>query len=220
MWTKIKQFILDLVFPVNCLGCKKQGEILCLSCIEKIPLKQDSDTKFNLIGIDKIITGVNYYHPVVKQAVHAFKYPPYSTCICKNLSKLLIKALEQSPDSITYLSNNLFVLVPIPLSKTKLAKRGFNQAELIAKQLHEQFKWPINTNLLKKVKNTRSQTDLPYKERKINVKHVFCVLQHKIPKNIILIDDVFTTGATLEQAGQTLRKAGVKKIWAIVLAKT
>ncbi len=216
MW--IKDFLLNIFFPVHCLGCKQQGFLICQSCLDKILIL--GKRKSNIHNLDRLVFALDYRQPLVKKIIKSFKYSPFARSLVKDLTPLLIKFLKQSPEIITYLTKNNFILIPIPLSKRKLAIRGFNQAELIAQELANEFNWLLNSTILKKVKNNRSQSNLTREQRRINVQDVFGVAKKKPGlKNIILVDDIFTTGATLAQAAKTLKQTGGQKIWAIVLAK-
>ncbi len=216
MWTnKLKDLILNTLFPIECLGCHQTGEIICQKCLDKIIVLNKWEA--NLYSLERIVTIFDYQQPLLKKIIKSFKYSPYNLNVLKRLSLLFIKCLKQSPLALNYLTKNKFILVPIPLSRQKLAKRGFNQAELIARELATAFNWPLK-NVLKKTKNNPSQTNLSREQRKLNVQNVFQVKEQP-PANIILIDDVLTTGATLKQAANILQQAGAKKIWAIVLAQ-
>jgi len=216
MWiNKLKDLILNILFPVECLGCYQLGEIICQKCLDKIIILNKWES--NLYSLEKIVTIFDYKQPLLKKTIKSFKYPPYNLNILKKLSPIFIKCLKQSPLSLDYLIKNKFILVPIPLFKRKLAKRGFNQADLIAQELATAFNLPLK-KCLKKIKNTPSQTNLSREQRKLNIQNIFKI-QGELSPNIILIDDVLTTGATLEQAAKILHQAGVKKIWAIVLAQ-
>jgi ComF family protein len=136
----------------------------------------------------------------------------------KELAFLIIShflLLDKKPD----FSN--FVLVPVPLSKKKLKWRGFNQAEEIAKELANFLKIPLISDCLIKTKETKDQVELSEKERKENVKGAFYIKnKEKIAgKNVLLVDDVFTTGATMEEAAKVLKEAGSEKIVGVVVAK-
>jgi ComF family protein len=111
--------------------------------------------------------------------------------------------------------------VPVPLSKKKLRWRGFNQAEEIAKELANFLKIPLISDCLIKTKETKDQVELSEKERKENVKGAFYIKnKEKIAgKNVLLVDDVFTTGATMEEAAKVLNEAGSEKIVGVVVAK-
>lgn len=216
MWiNKLKNLILNALFPIECLGCHQIDEIICQKCLDKIIVLNKWEP--NLYSLRRIVTIFDYQQPLLKKALKSFKYSPYNLNILKKLSPLFIRCLKKSPLALNYLTKNKFVLVPIPLSRQKLAKRGFNQANLIARELATAFNWPLK-KYLKKEKNTPSQTNLSREQRKLNVQNIFKT-QGKIVPNIILIDDILTTGATLEQAAKVLYQAGAKKIWAIVLAQ-
>ncbi|MCH7759092.1 ComF family protein [Patescibacteria group bacterium] len=220
MWKRIKNFLLDLFLPIHCLDCGKEKTFICPPCLAKINFAGQK-TLFPINPLDKILIALDYHQPMVKKAIHCIKYPPHAQIGLQDLSKLLIKFIKKLPGVTYTVAKDNFVLVPIPLTKHKLASRGFNQAELIAQELSQEFKWPL-AKILKKTKDNQSQTKLTPKQRKINVKNVFKIKtgwKNKCPKNIILVDDIITTGATLKEAARILRQSGVKKIWAMVLAK-
>ena len=106
-------------------------------------------------------------------------------------------------------------LVPVPLHPSKFRKRGFNQAELLAREFGKELNIPIRL-LLRKNKETKDQKNLNRMERKKNVKNVFCVnvaeIKKGIPKSILLIDDVSTTGSTLTECAKALKAQGVQKV--------
>lgn len=109
-------------------------------------------------------------------------------------------------------------IVPIPLSPDRLRYRGYNQCLLLAKSLSKHSGWPV-ANLLKGDRMEFSQVDVKSKsERKKNVKGVFKIRDGEIPEEVILLDDVITTGATVEEACRVLKRAGVKKVVALALA--
>jgi len=166
-----------------------------------------------------MIIALDYKKYLVKKIIKTFKYPPYIESLKKVLGSALITAIQKFPDDIFYLKKNNFVLIPIPLSPLKLAQRGFNQSKLIAEELSQKLSLKHCPQLLKKIKNTKSQTNLSAEQRKTNVHGVFSVKNNNCPPNIILVDDICTTGATLQESAKILRQAGAKKIWAFVIAK-
>ncbi|MDA2922905.1 hypothetical protein MYX07_06610, partial [Patescibacteria group bacterium AH-259-L07] len=169
MLKKVKQYIQQLFFPINCIGCKKEQTLLCTSCIKTVPLFK-SYTSHKLPSLDTILIAANYHHPLVNKAIKIAKYRPYAITLMPALSTLTIKYLYQFPKICAYISDNHFVLVPIPLSRHKYAHRGFNQAERLAHELLKEFKWPLHTKLLIKAKHTPSQTELSITSRKTNIK--------------------------------------------------
>jgi ComF family protein len=206
---KMKNFFLDLIFPKFCLGCKREGNFLCQDCFSTLEILT-SHQKFNGKNLADLYFPVNYENFLVKKLISNFKYPPLIRELKKELALVIIShflLLDKKPNFSD------FVLVPIPLSKKKLKWRGFNQAEEIAKELADFLKIPLILDCLIKIKETRDQVELSEKERRKNVKGVFFV------RNVLLVDDVFTTGATMEEAARVLKETGAKKIVGIVVAK-
>ncbi|MCX6740832.1 MAG: ComF family protein [Candidatus Parcubacteria bacterium] len=230
--SKIKRCLLDLIFPVQCLGCGRSDSYLCPHCLESILLidyfvcpvcrrpstngqtcpRCQSKTK-----LDGLIYALNYDQPLVRQAVHAIKYS-FIQDLMPIMANLLIKVLDQSCFHQDFRAD---AVIPIPLHRQKLAQRGFNQAELLAEILGRKYSWKIDNKVLQRTRSTRSQTELPRLKRLANVKNIFRVRTPESikNKNIILVDDVCTTGATLEEATKILKQHGAAKIWAITLAR-
>jgi ComF family protein len=214
---KIKEFILDLIFPKFCLGCKKEGSFLCEDCFSILDISTNHQ-RFKGKNLTDLYFPVNYENFLVKKLIQNFKYPPLIKELKKELALIIIShllLLDKKPDFSD------FILVPIPLSKKKLRWRGFNQAEEIARELANFLKIPLISDCLVKIKETKDQVELSEKERRENVKGVFFVKNKEeiVGRNILLVDDVFTTGATMEEAARVLKEAGAEKIVGIVIAK-
>ena len=110
-------------------------------------------------------------------------------------------------------------LIPIPLHPARRRKRGYNQAELLAKELSLRSGIPIDKNLLIRTKNTRAQKELSDQERKANLKHAFSVREKRIPyKKIILVDDIYTTGSTMDEAAAVLKARGAEMIYFLCIS--
>jgi ComF family protein len=217
MWIKKwPKNILNLFFPCFCLYCSAEGKIICDQCLKKIPVRGKIRTNF--YSLDKIIYFFNYRHPLVKKAIQTFKYPPYQKEILNYLFLLIAPFWRKNKSLVQQMKKNNFVIVPVPLTRRKKAQRGFNQSELIAQKFSQQFNLPLALNLVKKKKQTPSQTKLNREQRRKNVKDVWQV-KDNCPRQIIIVDDVLTTGATITQMAQALEKAGAENIWAIILAK-
>lgn len=134
----------------------------------------------------------------------------------------MYEGLIQKEEFITSLQkSNQTYLVPVPLHKSKLRKRGYNQAQLLSLGLSKKLNIPT-IDMLLRVKNTRSQVGLERKKRVENICGAFSlapnILISQYP-NIFLIDDVLTTGSTLLEAANVLKRNGVKKVWGIALAR-
>lgn len=153
----------------------------------------------------------------------SFKYKPYLTDIKSVFIDLFYESLIQNEYFSKLTTQDKWILVPIPLSKTKLRKRGYNQAEILAKELAKRFNLQ-SQNVLKRVKDTKTQVGKSSVDRKLNIKGAFVIspsASSGFRKNcsILLIDDVVTTGSTLKEAANVLKRAGAKKVIGLTLAR-
>lgn len=247
MFQAIRKFVLDLFFPKKCLACGKANTYLCDSCFNKIaclPARQEivQNNKCPFCDrpvapsqickkckeryfLDKLIWATPYSSALIKELIKAFKYL-YIKELAKPLAHLLIAQCGTLD-----LPHNV-VVMPIPLHKQRLRERDFNQAELLAKEVARYFSIPLETEAIKRTRFTTPQVKIKdHKTRRANIKNIFeinpkfakkCVTENKNllkDKTIILIDDVFTTGATLSEAAKVLKQAGVKEVWGLVVAK-
>lgn len=115
---------------------------------------------------------------------------------------------------------NIDVILSVPLHKKKEQKRGYNQAYLITKELGRLLKTQEKSHVLKRIKNTESQSLLPKYKRQSNVKGAFLVVYPSQieGKNVLLVDDIITTGSTLNECSRILKEAGAKNVFVAVLA--
>jgi len=208
--------LFDFLFPVTCLGCGLTGKLICSACLSQIILLGQHLPPTH--HVDKTMVILDYRQPLVKKAVKNLKYPPFNRKILDYLAPFLTEFLKLSPNLAKQLKHNGFILIPVPLTKRKLAWRGFNQASLIAEEIAAELNLNMDAKILRKTRSTSSQTGLDFRRRKDNVKNVFKA-KKSCPANVLLVDDVLTTGATLDAAADALRQVGAKKIWAVVLAK-
>ena len=201
---KILSKILSVLFPQKCLGCKKENEILCQNCLEKI---SRPDTPY-LKGVH---IASNYQDLVLKKALWMLKYQDVKQ-LAQPLAELIKKRVWKK------LETEGWIVIPVPLSKNKLRQRGYNQAELIAKAISSNARADI---LFKKF-HTKSQVEVKdKKDRLANLSGSFGITNPETVrgKKIILIDDVRTTGATLSEAKKVLKEAGAKKVIGVVVAR-
>jgi competence protein ComFC len=162
------------------------------------------------------MAATSYQEPALKELVHSFKYKRFIKAQ-KPLGKLLVNYLL----AIGFKGEENLI-VPIPLHPARERTRGFNQAEVIAKLTADYLKLPV-VKVLKRVRKTSPQIDLPKELREENVKNAFDLIDKSVSikgKSVILVDDVYTTGATMKEAAKVLKKNGVKEIKFLVLAKT
>jgi ComF family protein len=163
-----------------------------------------------------LVSIFDYGDPLPAQTIVWGKYK-WLPDIYRILGGLMIERLESEHYR---LPGAELTLCPIPLSKERLRWRGFNQSEIIARELSRHFSWPV-TPLLQRIKNTKTQKDLTRAERFTNIARSFTLAdgQAITNKNIILIDDVITTGATLLEAVKVLKSAGASQVWCLTLAR-
>lgn len=226
--TNYSRALFSLVYPSICPGCNKnlseQEKAICFECLYNIPKTNFGIEKNN--PVEQIFygrvpithaTAIYYYTPkgTLQKIIQSLKY--------KNNKLIGITLGKQLANSIknTVLGKVDFI-VPVPLHPTKQRKRGYNQSEIIAKGMIEVLPIKMDTKILYRKVNTDSQTSKSRYARWENVTDIFKVKQPKIfeNKHILLIDDIVTTGATLEACAIALHKAKVKKISIVCVAKT
>ena len=208
----IKKFLKSFFFNENyCFFCKEniiKNSYLCEECISKIR-KYDKDI-FNDYGEECFKKDIIFYYSgMLKTKIKEFKFEngvyskkPFGKLIYENLDKSLLDKM----DYIAY----------VPSSKKKIRKRGYNHSKLLAEEISKYSNIPLFDNL-HKIKNTKSQHFLSLEERSLNLKNSFMVNCDLKGKNILLIDDIHTSGATIDECYKELKKANCNFIWAVCL---
>ena len=155
------------------------------------------------------------YETIILNAIHQFKYGN-NISVGSMLASFMA---DFSFPGVGFIGYSL--IIPVPLHIKRLRQRGFNQSLILAQSLAKKWQIPVNFSLLKRHKFTLTQTGLNKDERKQNIKGAFEVNNKKIisGKNIILVDDVYTTGATINECAKTLIKAGAQKVTVLTLAR-
>ncbi len=209
--------ILDIVFPVYCVSCGQAGENLCIKCLSSFPAAERESAKW-------IFPLFDYRHPPIKSAVWLLKYKGKKS-IAKVFAEVLYGSILEELADLKVMENfNAPLLVPVPIDKRRRRERGFNQAELMCEELiklDQNTNFQLEKNVLVKIKGTGHQARIENRsERLKNIIDSFAVINaEKIKnRNIILIDDVTTTGATLAEAKKILREAGARKVIAFTVA--
>ena len=232
----MSSFILDFLFPKKCVSCKKYGSYLCDMCFSSIePFEQyvcPMCLKHSITGethpgcvtpfsLDGLICGV-VYKGVIKKMIFRLKYSPYVFDIGRIMGKIAVDALSQNELFSRVLSSHPIV-VEVPLSAHKLKKRGYNQAEILSSFLAEELNMYFTKEILIRIKSTDPQFKLDKKERQKNVLGAFEVnKKHRNMiknKDILLVDDVSTSCATLRECAKILKRNGAKKVYGVTFAR-
>jgi len=211
---------LSLFFTPLCLVCDRRLEdpkaVVCEECWNKLqPIPPEkSDRKDFLENLDEIIS-VFVFDELFQKIVHALKYQgKRSIGVELGIRMSAFLQLENIDKSST-------ILTPIPLHPIKMRERGYNQSDLISTGMRKVLGIPVNTGILRRIKNTQTQTQLNANERKENMDAAFgigkCFDKDGIA-TVILVDDVFTTGSTMNAAAKVLRENGIGKIIGITAA--
>jgi len=209
--------LLNLVFPVNCVSCGKTGVDLCMICLSDSPPAERESAKW-------IFPLYDYRHPPIKKALWLLKYKGKKRLAGIFAEVMHDKIMEELSDLVVIENFNDAIFIPIPLSKKRYQERGYNQAELICKELIELDKeknFKLKKNILIKPKETEHQAHIKdRRDRLKNLSDSFAVKNAELIKarNLILIDDITTTGATLVEARKVLKQAGARKIIAFTVA--
>jgi ComF family protein len=172
---------------------------VCLACRRDPPL------------FDQALS-VGYFEGSLREAVHQLKYRP-----CRSLGRHLGEWMAGH----VRLVSEIDIIMPVPLHTTRLRQRGFNQALLLAKSMSETHRIPFSCDNLYRKRDTRPQVELTGAERIQNVAGAFSLRQPGdiADRRIVLIDDVYTTGATMNECAAVLKQAGAAQIYAFTLAR-
>jgi competence protein ComFC len=185
---------------------------------------------------DKKLSGLYFALPykenlLTKKLIYQFKYQPYIKDLAKTLASILIEHFIISGKNTDEIWDN-GVLVPVPLDIKKIKTRGYNQSEELAKELSKILQIPVVSDILIKIKSTPPQMELSKQEREKNITGAFAISSPSlrgvattkqsfdlVDKKVFLVDDVYTTGSTMEECTKTLKKSGVKRVWGIAIAR-
>lgn len=228
--------ILDLFFPKRCVGCGKFGKYVCENCAKSVRIIYRGDTICPMCekpaiegrthpkcqskwGIDGL-TSVFHYDGVVKKILKTIKYRFASDCVREVSDLVTTMSYNNIEEWGRYWTDCQFV--PIPLHLKRLRFRGFNQSELMISELAQKFNWIVNQEFLERSRYTQPQVEKLTKQARLeNMQSVFKVAPRVSASGvrIVLFDDVFTTGATMRSAANTLKRAGASWVWGLTIAR-
>lgn len=225
---------LDLFFPKNCLECKKAGKYICMGCLARVeraklicPVckKYSFNGKTHTFCVNKYaLCGMHSFYKhegVIRGAILALKYR-FASAIAEEL----VDALP------VVLGFKNAILLPVPLHKKREKWRGFNQAAILGQMLADKNNWGFNESLLHRVEDTTPQVTLGKAERLQNIRGKFAVNEKALgvvleakadtmsQPTFIVFDDVWTTGATINEAAKVLKKEGFKDVWGMSVARS
>lgn len=229
-------FILDLIFPKKCVGCKKVGSFFCVNCITDIKQTDLVCPKCERLSLGGLthpackrkfgldaLWSLGIYDTPLKSAIQKLKYR-WIKSLAEDLTDITIDYWARYQplllDQIKKDHGNLWLIVPVPLHKIRQNWRGFNQSAELGKLLSKKTGLKYSDCLIR-LRNTRKQVGLPSHLRHQNIKGAFTINPKLLPlnSNVILVDDVWTTGSTLKECTYILKKSGAKKVWALTLAR-
>lgn len=212
--------ILDYIYVKKCYICKKSDEnlILCSKCLEEIETNQISLIK-NIDGVKIYSAGV--YEKNLRKAIKGLKYDNrkelavYIARLMFDFWNRIQSAEGNTPETLQY------TVIPVPLYKTREKQRGYNHMELVAREFCALSGYKLQTDLIKRVKNTKPQYNLTIKQREENLKNAFLV-EKTIYKgdNLLLIDDILTTGSTISEVVRQLKSCGIDNLVAFTCSNT
>lgn len=209
---KLSGWVLDIIFPPFCVGCEKFGWLICPDCYKSIeyyttPIKLDLRESF----LDQVQAAC-IYSAVIKKLIKTMKYQGVM-----EIGKICAELIYYS----TWMPKNIDCLTAVPIHQKRHKERGFNQAEVIAQSLALLLCKPYR-HLLIRIKNTPQLAKLKHKQdRELQLINHFApsaLLQQTQPSSVLLIDDVVTSGSTLNECAKVLKQNGVSQVYGLCVA--
>ena len=225
-----------LIYPHKCPSCKNiiNTEGFCVSCWKKLifihkPYCAVCGKPIDIVTEMGLVCGsclkkkyyfdrtfsVFVYNNTIARAIFEFKFYR-KTFLSKFFVKLMLNKIKECNENIDFITC-------VPMHIKRLRYRGYNQSLLLANDLAEKINVPCIYNLLKKVKHTKAQIQLNHKRRRINLRLAFVFNDEYVDlvrdKNVLLVDDVFTTGSTVNECAKALKKVGVARVFVLTIAR-
>ena len=204
---RLAEGALDLLYPRKCVGCGRAGAFLCDVCIAEAPRAADTTG----VGLQLVLAPFEM-KGAVQKAVHRLKYNGVRG-LSHPMGIAMVQHLERhgvAPD----------LIVPVPLHRSRQRERGYNQAALLAREVGGWMRVPVDVGLLERTESAGPQArSASREERQANVAGAFRARREAIGKSVVIVDDVTTTGATLQECAAVLRKAGARRAWGLTFAR-
>ncbi len=220
---------LNMLYPRRCPICSDiampKGELVCPECMDNIPYVKEPrcyrcgkelrderteycfDCSKHTMYYEKGVSLFRYNH-VMRRAMDGFKYKnrqEYADFFTAELIRVYGDVMQ---------SWGADAIIPIPIHKSRRKVRGYNQAELLAEPISEFLKVPMEAKLIVRTRKTKPQNKLNDKERQKNIEGAFKIAENVVQlKKVILVDDIYTTGSTINACARLLREAGVKQVY-------
>lgn len=226
----VKQYIKDVLFPVFCLGCRREGEWICQDCLAQIPpLTQTScfscgvtlrnnaccDVCRTERCVDVYWSLYSHQIPLMSDMIEQLKYHGASDVV------QVVSTLCARHQYIQSLVSCVDIIIPVPLHPVRFRERGFNQSEYIAYAIGSVVGVPVVCSVLVRNKKTKQQAMLSLQERKENVVDAFVCIDSDMVRGrrVVLVDDVLTSASTVDACAVSLKKAGVQSVYVLTLAR-
>ncbi len=227
---RLTRSALELLFPIHCLGCGREGDVICASCVDGLRKLEEPFCDIcaqpgaqgkcdwcleNPSAIDGVRAPYLFEGPL-RDAVHRLKYRGWRA-VAPGLGGLLAEYLERHKLSV--LANG-GIMVPVPLHSRRLRSRGYNQSNLLAVAAGKLLGIPVREDLLKRANDSPPQVEARTREhRRTNVAGSFQASDEVKGMSVLLVDDVATTGSTLSACAAALKDAGAASVLGLVLAR-
>lgn len=224
----------DIIFPRECIGCKKENAVICPECLARaraevkfICLKCGKESFFgktcdgckDKTALTGLLYAGYYGNPLIRDAIYAWKYS-FVGEMGDALGNIFLSYAEKYRSVFESLGEPF--VQAVPLNYERFLWRGFNQADVLAEKFAKNFGYK-KIEALVRLKKTIPQSEVGNGEREKNVKGAFAVRGNEggsfVGGTVILIDDIFTSGSTMEECARVLKSAGAREVWGFVLAK-
>ena len=211
---KILSILINLLFPKQCLICGKIGKYICNDCEEKIKKYEIDKYEINKQNNNKKLF-IYKYEDEIRKLIIDYKFNDKAY-----LYKLFLNEIIKNKNICNFIKS-YDIIIPVPVHWKRKLERGYNQTELIIKEISKLLKVDFSKNTLIKEKNIKPLSKMGAKDRKKNIKGVFSIKNNQriFNKKVLLFDDIYTTGSTFKECEKILKEAGAKEVGMLSLAR-